>query len=598
MQACAGALSTLLVYLLGRSAFGRRVRWWAALAAATYWVSIYFDGELLIPTLAIPLNLFALWTTLRLRTDERPRSALLCGAAWGLAAIARPHVLLLMPVLFFWLLALRWKERRGALLCGGALTLGTLLPILPLTAYNAAQGDAALIATQAGVNLWIGNNPVHARIGDVSTAVVPETRPGWWEGFHDAVAMAELAEGRELRPSEVSGHYSGRAWDWVFSNPGDAFSHWLLKLRLFWSAEELGNNQPVRGFAHRFGPLTRFLPLGFVVVAPLGLLGLLLVVLTRRESRVGLLPLWAFVVVYTLSVLAFFVNGRFRLPVMPVLFVLGAHAVFWIGARWRARAFAPLGAAGAVVAALVALAVTTPAKYRQGPSTTEFQLATIAWGEGELGAALAHADAALELRPDYVLAHTMRGNVLRRLGRLPEAEVAFRTALATNPVDREAWEALGELLLTDPTRSTEAVAIADGLVEAHPSYAQGHYLQGRARKAAGDPVGAERSFVTAAGLQPNDARFALGIGMERANQRRFRDAVEPYQRAFELLSVGGWSGASEEELEQTYWLTATQLVQVQVAAGDAPAARAFLQELERRHPGDPRVRALRARVSN
>ena len=77
--------------------------------------------------------------------------------------------------------------------------------MLPISAYNRIVGeDWVLIASQAGVNLWIGNNPE----SDGSTAIVPGTRGGWWEGYHDSIALAEAEAGRTLSASGVSRHYA------------------------------------------------------------------------------------------------------------------------------------------------------------------------------------------------------------------------------------------------------------------------------------------------------------------------------------------------------------------------------------------------------
>jgi dolichyl-phosphate-mannose--protein O-mannosyl transferase len=57
VQAALGSLSCGMLYLIGRSAFSRTVGAIASLAAATYWIFIYFDGELLIPVLIVFLDL-------------------------------------------------------------------------------------------------------------------------------------------------------------------------------------------------------------------------------------------------------------------------------------------------------------------------------------------------------------------------------------------------------------------------------------------------------------------------------------------------------------------------------------------------------------
>ena len=83
VQCLLGAATTLLTWMVGRRAFDSRVGLLAAAGAATYWVLIYFDGELLIPTLAVPLNLLALWLTLGLARGppaEWPDTYILLGS--------------------------------------------------------------------------------------------------------------------------------------------------------------------------------------------------------------------------------------------------------------------------------------------------------------------------------------------------------------------------------------------------------------------------------------------------------------------------------------------------------------------------------------
>src|SRR6185295_1142051 len=119
---------------------------------------------------------------------------------------------------------------------------------------------------QAGVNLWIGNNPQ----SDGASALLPGTRADWWGGYQDTIQLAEAAEGRPLKASEVSEHYVRRVRAWWAAQPRAAVRHMLWKARLFVSQRELGNNQDERFFALHFSALLRALPIGFGLVFPLG----------------------------------------------------------------------------------------------------------------------------------------------------------------------------------------------------------------------------------------------------------------------------------------------------------------------------------------
>ena len=332
VQCGLGAITIALVYWIGRRAFEPAVGFIAALMAATCWVLIYFDAELLVEPLIVPLDLLALGLTVGLGVGPaaplRPARTAMAGLAWGVSAIARPTVLPFMPFLAGWLVWCRRPQWTRGLWLGALFSGALLIPILPITAYNTwVKGDFVLIASQGGVNFWIGNNPD----SDGVTAIVPGTRASWWEGYYDSIAQAEQAEGRKLEASEVSRHYARRAWDFILHQPEQSIPLLLEKLRLFWAAWEYANNEDVDFFAHHFSWVPR-ISIGFAVIAALGLLGLGLCV-----RQPGLFPLWGFVAVYTFSVVAFFVCSRFRLPVLPVLMLFAAHALVWLWRQWRAR---------------------------------------------------------------------------------------------------------------------------------------------------------------------------------------------------------------------------------------------------------------------
>ena len=95
--------------------------------------------------------------------------------ALGLSAIARPNVLLFGPAIVVWLAIVHRREALRALIYVACVTTGCLLVILPITIRNYVVGkDVALIATQGGVNFYIGNNPQ----ADGRTAIVPGTPGG------------------------------------------------------------------------------------------------------------------------------------------------------------------------------------------------------------------------------------------------------------------------------------------------------------------------------------------------------------------------------------------------------------------------------------
>ncbi|HIK59864.1 MAG TPA: tetratricopeptide repeat protein [Planctomycetes bacterium] len=442
VQCFLGAATTVLTYGVARRLFDRRVATLAGLGAATYWVLIYFDGELLLPTLSIPLNLLALWLTLNLGGEGRgasgPWPVVRAGVAWGLAAITRPNVLLFMPLLALWILGVGRKggRRPGAWASCAWLTLGTLLPILPITAYNLFVGkDLVLISSQAGVNLWIGNHPG----ADGRTAKVPGTTSDDFLGTAgEAAGLAELEVGRSLAPSEISGHYTAKALDYASGQPLQALGGMLHKGALFLKDEEISNNQPVRFFARRFSAVTRWSPLGFSVLLALGGLGLVLVLVHGPRHR--LFPLWGFLLAYSFSVVLFFVCSRFRAPILPLLMVLGGHAVIWLVDRWRAGSRRECG----LWTGLCLLMFTTAWTLRGDRVEAEADgLRHLAVGHalaGELSSAEALSARALDLAPSDPQTILARVGILEDLQRFDEAGTLLERAVRLAPSDPLAFD--------------------------------------------------------------------------------------------------------------------------------------------------------------
>ncbi len=587
VQAVLGTVACALVYLVGARAFDRRTGLVAAALAAAYWMLIYFDGELLLPVLEVPTSLAAILLALRFAERPTPLRAAWAGVALGAAALVRPNILLWAPLVALWMLFRAGRPTRAAWGAVLAYVLAAFAPILPVTAYNTlAGGDLVLISSQGGVNLWIGNNPA----SDGSTAIAPGTRPDWWGGYHDTIAQAEAEAGRALKPSEVSGHYTRKALSWMAANPLDAARHFAWKLRLFWTDWELGNNQDEVFFALRFGPVLRWLPVGFGWTAPLGLLGLALAL--RRWRAIG--PLWLFVPAWCASVVAFFVCARFRIPMVPALLVFAAFALTWSLDRWRERRWRPLGLALVSAAVLAFLVQAVPAAVDRTPAKGLWQLGIRAAASGDPARAVEFYRESLAHNPRFAIAHQDLGIALDAIGQPEAAERSLREALRLAPSLAGARQALTEQLLARG-RTTEALGSAQAGVTAAPLASAAHYALARVLLARGEAQGAaavpeaEHTLRRALELartpdETFNAAFALAEIARRSG--RAAEAVRAYERALDARpapdAAGWWLRCQEGRL--------AALAQ----AGEIERARSLARDLAARHAADARIlRALR-----
>lgn len=573
LQAGFGALGVLALWAAVRRVFDRRTALVASLFYATSWISIFYDGELLLEALAVPLYVAALALSLAIPGARPRRTAFAAGLVWGLAVITRPNALLFLPFLALWVV----RRPRAGWAAALALTAGTLVPVLPITTYNTVGGDDfVLVASQAGLNLWIGNNPQ----SDGSTAIVPGTRADWWGGHHDAIAQAERAEGRPLKPSEVSQHFTDRALRFVREEPGAWLALMGHKLRLFLCDMELGNNEEPRFLFERFSPLAPLAWVGFGVLAPLALVGLWL----ARRGAWAHFPLWGFLAVYSLGVLAFFVNARFRLPVVPLLAAYAAVALVAAGEALRARRYGALAAGAALVVVLsLASHLAVPASAaRLSPSNGHLVLATAHGAAGDYAAARAELEAALELAPENRIARRGLAAALRALGEANAAEGELRRVLAADPADADALDALADLLL-EQGRADDALPFAERLTRVEPNTARGPYAAGRAHVARNDAARAEASLREALERDARHFGAAYALGIVLQAQGRGAEALEAFERALEATAP------SDERYAIDAYARAIALAR---ELGRAERASELAAALQREHGEHPAARAV------
>ena len=581
-QAFVSALGVGLVALSAERAWNRRAGWLAGGIFAALWTSIYFAGELLFETLVTTLALWLVWRLLRDDGDgtATPKAAglFVTGLVAGVAAVTRPPLLVLVPVIVLYL----WRERglRRRVAGWAALAAGLLLPILPVTLHNVVRGhDPVLIATQGGVNFWIGNNPQ----SDGRTAIVPGTRATWQGGYDDAIALAEREAGHRLRPSQVDAHYLRKGLAFIVREPGRAALLTARKLRLLLAAGERGNNNNPY-FWRRWSPVLRWpIWLGWAPVLALAVLGY-----WRRDlARPRRLLLLGFAAAYAASVLAFFVNGRFRLPLLALLAAPAGAGLERIVAALRTRRW-PDGLVGPLVAVgLLAFSASDLLTFREGRVDAD------------------------------VFSRFTLGNALAENGDIDGARRAFEDALAVQRrfrvtqfglIAEPLYGSLCRLYLAQQ-RTSDAVGICTEWVRAEPSTVAGRVMLGDLLLQTGRTAEAAAQFEVALRTAPDDPGAQLGHAwVLRANGdagaalRRFRglaDGPSGVQALFGaglcLMDLQRW-GEAEQTFREVlrrqpdYWQALGNLAAACDRSGKPEEARRAYGELLARRPDDAQAR--------
>ena len=426
-QALLGALVCAMSWWIGRALFNPAVGLLAGIGAALCGPLIFFDGELLPASLAAFVDLLALVVLLRVWRRPSRWGFLGAGAAFGVGALAVPTVLtfaVAVPIVLLW----RAPCRQG-LIWTGAFALGVILAVTPVAWRNwAIGGDGVGISYNAGINLYIGNNPDYAE-----TVAI---RPGWeWDDLVTQPARAGME-----RPSAKSAYFAERAWGYIKGDPTGWLGLMGHKLGAFWHGDERGRNQPIYFWRTYSNVLSASLwkagiAFPFGLVAPLALWGMLL-----SLRRIG--PTWPllYALSYCLGVVAFFVAARYRVPVLPVLIVFAAYGLWALwdwgrGGRWRSLG---LGLAVCLAFAFAANSHLAPMDM-EGDAAIHYNLGNAYAEAGDKKRALAAFERAVAEDPEYWQAWLNLGGVKAALGDLIGGEEIFARVAQKAPRQVEPW---------------------------------------------------------------------------------------------------------------------------------------------------------------
>jgi hypothetical protein len=326
-QAVLGALLVPAVGRAGTLAFGRRAGLLAAAATAFYPELVWYPAHFWSETVFLFFLWWAIERTLAADARGSPRVAVAAGVLWGLAVLTRELALYLVPIAAAWM-ARGWirttiaeramaRTRRATpapgegevetrhLTSAAVLVAAAMLTVAPWTMRNAIVFRAFVpVSTMGGLNLWQGNTTLtHLQIYEVlptmGSAVEQDRycREMAWKAIAERQPAWVLEKLRSEMPefwkagSEVLDHLVGR------SACGSLSTATLVAVELL------------------------------IVLPYLAALGVFLAGLVRVRFSAGAWLLLAVLAAYNAAHVAAYATTRFRLPVLPVVFLVAAAAV-------------------------------------------------------------------------------------------------------------------------------------------------------------------------------------------------------------------------------------------------------------------------------
>lgn len=325
VQILIGSGNCLLIYFLTKKLAEEKIfpTFLAGLFAVFYGLLAFFDGDLLMIFLTLFYVDLSLLLLLKFKETKKLGYSVFAGIAYGLGVLDKPNLLIFVPAAVFFLASeFSFRPKKWELKPAIIFLSAVILMILPITLRNYIVGkDFVLISSNGGVNFYIGNNP-----RSLGTFKLPPDSglmdPGLYES---SMAVAEKKLGRELKPSEASRFWAGKAFEFIRNQPLQELKLLGRKFLLLFNYYEVPNHQNFYFIRTEFAPILNLMPIGFWLVVPIALVGI------AWKIKSGLnLPgklYISFLLCYMVALLLFFITERYRLPMVPLFIVFAGAAI-------------------------------------------------------------------------------------------------------------------------------------------------------------------------------------------------------------------------------------------------------------------------------
>lgn len=519
VQAVAEAASVLLIYYIAKHEFRAISATIASSAYALYRMAIFYSGIRIATTLEIFLALAFAALLLRLCRGHKTYHFVLPGLLGGILGQARANFFLVFGVVSLWLLLRRRRDSgtKSALTSVASLYAGLAIVLCLLSLRNySVSGHASPFVNQSGLMFYIGNNP-RATGFYTAPAGIPHTPLA---AVTASVYLAKRETGRDLTAAEASQYWFTKAMGFIRSHPAHEVRLLAKKLLLFFRKEEAPLNV-VYDLAFQDVPLLRLPLVPFGLVAPLALVGVALAVMRRRASF-----LLIYLFSYVGSVIVFFISGRYRLPVLPVLLIFAGYGAEELGRFAMARHWRALGLSLAALSgfALVSAYDLPFARYTVNPAAHYGNLGATYFNRGFNDKAAGYFRKAIQMDSSYTSAYYTFGLIYEKTR--PDSAVAlFQKTIALDPLHAKAHLHLGVLLAAgkEPEKAAEYFARTLAL---DPSSADAHAQLGDLLMDRGLFAQALEHYTRALAVNPKNADAWFNAGAACYGMKSYGQALE------------------------------------------------------------------------
>ncbi|MBM80211.1 MAG: hypothetical protein CMJ78_06410 [Planctomycetaceae bacterium] len=558
VQSIMGSAACVLMMLACWQWFNARTGIVAGTLLSFFAPAIFFDGLIQKSVLDLFFLSLLLWLLGQWSQSPKPRTTIFIGVVTGGLLLTRENAILLVPLLLFWQW-MRTSEKRWQ-----PITLclaGMFLVLFPVALRNKiVGGEFHLTTSQFGPNFYIGNNP--NADGTYRPLRARRAHPKFER--QDAFDIAAASLGKTPTPGEVSSYFVQQSLNYIKSKPTEWFKLTARKFALTWNAVELVDTEDQYTFAEWSLPLTltqRVAHFGALVV--LSALGVCVTWQQRKEHWF----LHAAILIYTASIVMFYLMARYRFPLVPFLIPFAAAGIvnvrdYWKQASAKNRAITIGIVLGVGVFSNWPLVPIEPMRAAtlynigaqldlegRGDESIPFYEASLKLRPDSVEALynLAHAESrranfptavdlyrrVIELSPQYIDAHNNLGLTYANMRRFEEAEQSIRKAIFVNPKSAASYNNLGSIFAMQ-SNFDQATKHFTRAAEVDENYAEPLVNLGMISVQKKEFEQAQKHFQRALEIDPNHLNACFSLGNINAEQRDFRAAIQWYQRCLEI----------------------------------------------------------------
>ena len=448
IQFIIGSLNCVLIYLLARKVFSNFsfnrfgikieptnknidfISILSGLLAVFYGISIFYEGLLLKAVLINFCNILVLLFLLKALENYSYKYFFFAGLILSYSSYLRPNVLIFIPFIFIWIwVSLNQIKKTKRFFSILFFTLGVFIVSLLFGIRNySINNEFVFTSGHGGINFYIGNNEQARGIYDPLGFFMPDTRYEH-EGF---VIEARRLTGKNLTTMQASNFWYGQSYKFIFSQPVNWIKLEIKKFFIFWNAYEVPLNGLNYHAISNYFPIFKIPFLSFAIIAPLALLGFILL-LFQNSKKILLLNFY--IISNLLAALVYYISSEYRFPVVIALFISAAFAVYFLIVLMKNKSFKHLAISIFVLVIFVVMVNNTKYKIEDNGSKASFfnNLGTIYANENQYNIAVNEFRKASELSPWEPEFHINLAQAFRLSGYADSAIAQYNAVLKIKP---------------------------------------------------------------------------------------------------------------------------------------------------------------------